>query len=308
MKVGPKPPRPAPVVVTPHAEHSAHNAMHHLREGVVAVAAGALGLLATSCNTPHSTSMPTGMPTPNERMAKTRDTTAVDSSKTITWAQALLLSKNTVADTDLTRVCTSSLAPPLTLHNDSELALWHDANNALDTLHFKKPCVDQLRHVIALGGERMALLDSISLRTDLPRELIAAIWFRESASMRTDIYLDNGQSLGATTTIAPVGKYFGKDEFVDAAVDALQPFQGIQAALDLHTSSKDLAAMCVFAESYNGLGYTQKHGTPSPYVWAGTSRYHSGLYTSDGNFDSTKVDARPGALPVIVSMLDAHPR
>ena len=286
--------------------------MHHLRDGVAVVATGALGLLATSCNTPTSNAMPsalpTTVPTQNTRTMAKPSTAVADSSKTMTWAQAVAASKSQEADRDLTRVCTSTIAPPLTLQDSEDLALWHDANNALDTLHFRKPCVDQLRTVSVLAGERLALLDKISARTDLPRELIAAIWFRESASMSTDIYLDNGQSLGATTTIAPVGKYFGKDEFVDAAVDALQPFQSIQQSLDLHTDSKDLAAMCVYAESYNGLGYTQKHATPSPYVWAGTSRYHSGLYTSDGHYDSTRVDARPGALPVIVSMLDAHPR
>src|SRR5205085_3470830 len=116
------------------------------------------------------------------------------------------------------------------------------------------------------------------------------------------VYLHNGEPLGRPTTLVPKGIYFGKDQFVEAAVHALNQKRDTADKLGLHYGSKDVAAMAAYAERYNGFGYRAK-GRDSAYVSAGTDLYHGGMYVRDGVYDSSAVDHRPGVLPIIQAMM-----
>ena len=148
---------------------------------------------------------------------------------------------------------------------------------------------------------RMGYIDEIAKKADLPREVVAGIWYRENAGMSTDVYLHNGQKLGKPTTIVPKGVYFGKDQFVDAAVDALKSKSAEAKALGLHYGSKDFAAMAAFTEGYNGFGYRNK-GKTSAYTLAGSNHYNGGMYVADGKYDASKWDSRPGTLILMTEM------
>ncbi len=165
----------------------------------------------------------------------------------------------------------------------------------------------QIGAVMDKVDDRMATIDAIARQADLPRELVAAIWFRENSSMSTDVYLHNGEKLGKTTTLVPKGIYFGKDQFVEAAVHALGMKSSIKDQLGLHYGSTDFAAMAAYTEAYNGFGYRNK-GYVSAYVAAGTNLYQGGRYVADGVFDPNSWDARPGTLAIMAEMNKRFPR
>ena len=58
------------------------------------------------------------------------------------------------------------------------------------------------------------------------------------------------------------------------------------------------------AERWNGLGYRMR-GLPSPYLWAGTTAYASGLFVDDGRFQPGAVDHRIGVAPIWRGLIDA---
>jgi lysozyme family protein len=129
--------------------------------------------------------------------------------------------------------------------------------------------------------------------TGVPWDVIAACHYRES-SLSFKGVLHNGEYIigtGKKTKLVPAGRGpFGSWEA--AAVDAM-----------MIESSKfpkvwDTAGKLDFTERYNGLGYRKK-GVPSPYVYAGTNKYSSGLYVADGKYSSTKVDLRLGTAAII---------
>ena len=153
---------------------------------------------------------------------------------------------------------------------------------------------------------KMDKIDEISQKANLPRELVAGIWYREM-SLRDGRYLHNGDPLGSPTTHVPVGIYFGTHQFVEAAVHALNMKRGLADQMGLNASSKDYAAMCAYCEAYNGFGY-RNHGTASAYVAAGTDKYTGGMYVSDGKFSSTTKDTRVGVLRIFMMMAENFPR
>ena len=139
---------------------------------------------------------------------------------------------------------------------------------------------------------------SISRKTGVPAELICAIHYRESGC-DFDTYLHNGQKLGKTTTIAPVGIYF--DNFEDAAVDALS--KKITDTGITFCDNSDMATYMTFAETFNGLGYS-KNGHISPYLYSGTSAYSSGKYVKDGEYNASKVDSQVGVYCIVSELLE----
>lgn len=134
---------------------------------------------------------------------------------------------------------------------------------------------------------------SIQAKTGVPFDVVAAIHYRE-ASFNFNTCLHNGDPLGVTTTHVPKGRGpFASWE--DAAVDAFE--------LEKHKFPLvwDTEGKLNFCEEYNGLGY-RKHHMPSPYVYAGTNAYVSGLYTSDGKFSASVIDHRLGCAAIIKSL------
>lgn len=160
----------------------------------------------------------------------------------------------------------------------------------------------ELDRIQRLYRERQPLIDQIARRANLPPQLVAGLWYRENAQMRTDIHLHNGQQLGRPTTIVPRGIYFGRDQFVDAAVHALQQKAGTARELGLNYHSTDRAAMAAFAERYNGFGYRNR-GVRSAYVTAGTGLYNGGMYVRDGVFNPNAWDRRPGVASIVNRLL-----
>ena len=153
---------------------------------------------------------------------------------------------------------------------------------------------------------KIGKIDEIASKANLPRELVAGIWYREM-SLQDGKYLHNGDPLGKATVHVPAGIYFGTHQFVEAAVHALGMKQGLADQMGISASSKDYAAMCAYSEAYNGFGY-RNHGTASAYVAAGTDKYTGGLYVADGKFSSTKKDSRVGVLRIFMMMAENFPR
>lgn len=135
--------------------------------------------------------------------------------------------------------------------------------------------------------------DQIAHAVNCDWQLVAAIHYRE-ASLRPNVYLHNGQTLGQTTTIVPKGIFFPSGAFVEASIDALKV-----RAKDV----KGLQACCLSSEKHNGLGY-RKHGVYSPYVWASTNIYTSGMYVADGKFDAAATDKRMGVAAIYLCLAE----
>ena len=145
--------------------------------------------------------------------------------------------------------------------------------------------------------ENKDVYEEIANETGVPPELIAAIHYRESGC-NFETYLHNGQPLGEPTTIVPKGRIFY--DFSEAAIDALNSEQKNK---DISLSKDDsIEMMMLFAELYNGTGYTDYKNTVSPYVYSGTDVYISGKYASDGVYDPNLVDKQPGIYLLIVSL------
>lgn len=125
--------------------------------------------------------------------------------------------------------------------------------------------------------------------------------YRESSKLTLDVYLHNGQKLGVYTTIHPKGLFFRKDQFFDAAVDALRK----KKIKNIRTPAQFLE----LAEKYNGLGYRTKIGDKgkveySPYIWAGTNHSdETGKYVADGKYDPKAVDRQIGVAAVLKGIL-----
>lgn len=143
-------------------------------------------------------------------------------------------------------------------------------------------------HVASLIASDKAEYDPVEKSLNIPWFLVGCLHYRE-ASLNFKTYLGNGQPLGQVTTIVPKGRGPFANWY-DGAIDALGKM--------VHPVLWDINGLLSFAEHYNGMGYA-RHGINSPYVWSGTDQYHSGLFTSDGNLDMTKVDHRPGVAAII---------
>ena len=139
---------------------------------------------------------------------------------------------------------------------------------------------------------------SVSDQTGVPVVWLMAINERESSSnMHT--YLGNGQSLNRRTTLVPKGR--GPfDTWPLGAVDALR-FDKIDQVKDW-----TFARAGYEAEAWNGFGY-RMHGAYSAYVWAGSSIYTKGFYTSDGKWDREGTDQRFGVIPIMIALISACP-
>lgn len=138
----------------------------------------------------------------------------------------------------------------------------------------------------------------------IPPELICAIHYRESAN-NFDCYFQNGDPLGAPTVNYPQGLYF--DNFVDSATAALIEHcnyfkNSVSPQYNVADDFSTMSSCLEFAECYNGYGY-RVNGHTSPYVYSGTTKYNGGLYTSDGVYDETAYDSRPGVAIVMQELM-----
>lgn len=136
--------------------------------------------------------------------------------------------------------------------------------------------------------------------TSTPWWWVAAIDYREESFNHND-YLGNGQPLSRRTTEVPAGR--GPFSTWQAgAADALKAVSlSVVGYPAVSWSDWSLAGAATAAELWNGPGYAEM-GRPSPYVWAGTSIYTGGLYTSDGHYDASRADPRVGVVAIWQAM------
>ena len=129
--------------------------------------------------------------------------------------------------------------------------------------------------------------------TGVPAELIAAIHWRESSG-DFNTYLHNGQKLGSTTTVAPMGIYF--EDWTEAAIHAMKSHkpQIIEVG--------NIETWFEYAEAYNGYGY-RNIGVSSPYVWSGSDKYTCGKFIADGTYDDNYKDKQIGVAVLIKELM-----
>lgn len=144
------------------------------------------------------------------------------------------------------------------------------------------------------GEEVTPAYRAVGIKAGMPWYMVALIHMRES-SFNFKTYLHNGDPLRdkagnpTPTTHVPAGRLFFTWE--DAANDALS----MKSRAGLSPLPGSVAAECYYFERYNGMGYRHR-GTPSPYLWSGTSIYKSGKFTSDGKYDANAVDKQIGCM------------
>ena len=138
--------------------------------------------------------------------------------------------------------------------------------------------------------------------TRIPWEFVACAHWRESSGNFRGV-LHNGEHIigtGRRTRLIPRGR--GPfSTWQEAAKDALVTLKALHKVQDWSDER-----FCYESERYNGFGYVGRH--PSPYLWAGTTVYAGGKYTSDGNYDPSHVDTQLGVVPLMqrVRELDAE--
>lgn len=145
----------------------------------------------------------------------------------------------------------------------------------------------------------------VSVATGVPWGVVAIIHARE-ADCNFSCHLHNGDPLTARTRQVPAGRpRYGEPPFEwhDSAADALR-FDHIDDTCG--PGEWGIAEAAYAAETINGWGYRHRN-VVSPYLWAGTTAYRAGKFTSDHVFDPNFVDKQPGAMAVLKSLLVAAP-
>lgn len=165
----------------------------------------------------------------------------------------------------------------------SEVALDQDPNR-----------IAAVKDIVETIRENFYRYEQASEITRVPAFLIAGLHYRESSFNFTTM-LHNGTPLNKVSKIVPVGVGpFGT--WVEATVHALKS-QGSD-----RIKTWDMAMCLEFAEAYNGKGY-RKRGMYSPYVFSFTNKSDElGGYPSDGKWDPTYVNKRPGVAAIILGL------
>lgn len=147
--------------------------------------------------------------------------------------------------------------------------------------------------VISRFHRHFRVYEFISKQSGVPIDVIVAIHYRESSFNFTG-HLVNGDSLKARTIRVP--KNFPAEleppySFEESAIIGLKTFYWKPKFWSFENKLE-------FCERWNGLGYRNK-GLKSPYMWAGTSEYIGGMFTSDGKFSADKKDERLGCYAIL---------
>ncbi|WP_334078126.1 C39 family peptidase [Paenibacillus sanfengchensis] len=144
--------------------------------------------------------------------------------------------------------------------------------------------------------EHKAVYEKIGRELDIPPELIFAIHYRECQK-----YFSSGKafeySMQDGKNKIPKGTTFEEDSIRVLKNQLKKMNFGVQLTYD----SKDLAAMLVFAELYNGFGYYLE-GQNSTYIFNQTTIGTKGKYTSDSNFKETAKDVQPGIAAILLGV------
>jgi lysozyme family protein len=156
--------------------------------------------------------------------------------------------------------------------------------------------VPTMNQVAAQLVSNKATYQALFSQTSVPWPVIAVIHERE-CSQRWDLSIAQGDPWNAVSVHVPAGR--GPfSSWADAAVDALTNCEH----MDKWSHFDTIGGVLTRLEMYNGLGYANRN-LPSPYVWARTSPYVAGKYTSDSVFDPTVVDSQEGCAPLLAAMM-----
>lgn len=151
---------------------------------------------------------------------------------------------------------------------------------------------DQVSHRLVAAKPRY---QTVEAKTNVPWAVIAVIHERES-SQSWKGSLAQGDPWNHVSIHVPRGR----GPFISweaAAIDAL-------AVCPPHAARWEdwsIGGALTLLEEYNGLGYARM-GVPSPYVWAGTDRYHAGKYIADGHYDPHAIDHQLGCAGLLARM------
>ena len=176
-----------------------------------------------------------------------------------------------------------------------QIARWHGAQlNPARTIELDK--------AVALYQRLMPRYQMVqAMRANgVPAPVVFCLHYREADNSFTSS-LAQGDPLTHRSVHVPRGRIPGKNPpytWEEAAADALyspeldhldtRNWRTVQTALDA-------------IEGYNGLGYRAR-GIASPYLWAGTSVYTRGKFSSDGRFDKLAVDRQLGCAAILLRM------
>lgn len=175
--------------------------------------------------------------------------------------------------------------------HDEVLRDWESATLNVGTL-------DILHHAAEHILESYKRYEVVGKTFDIPPWVIGAIHYRE-ASFDFTTWLANGDPLlrhgkPASTVHVPIGLGPASSWENAAEISLVKMKWHAGMAWDLVSALQRL-------ESYNGMGYYHR-GMPSPYIWAGTNHYHTGLFTSDGHFDMVARDKRVGCAAIALEL------
>lgn len=168
-----------------------------------------------------------------------------------------------------------------------------NGDDMLIALQINPSSVTELKSVCNIIKINKAEYEYVTQVTGVPYDVVAACHYRES-SLDFRGVLHNGEFIigtGKKTKLVPAGRgpfLTWKEAACDAMLIEKSKFPKVW----------DTAGKLDFCEKYNGLGYRKK-GVPSPYVFAGTNKYVSGLYVADGKYSASKVDKRLGCAAII---------
>ncbi len=87
----------------------------------------------------------------------------------------------------------------------------------------------------------------------------------------------------------------------DGAVDAYA-IEGL-----IHRNDWSAALVAWVLEKFNGWGYREYRGIPSPYLWGGTVVQKPGKYTADRVFDKSVMDTQIGGMALLAALMQIDP-
>lgn len=151
-------------------------------------------------------------------------------------------------------------------------------------------------HVARIEANR-SRYEAIEAATSVPWFFIAVVHSLES-SYNFATHLHNGDPLASRTVRVPAGRpRHGSPPYTweESAIDALKEMHDLE--------DWSLARTLWRLERYNGFGY-RRRGVCSPYLWAFSNHYQSGLYLDGGVFDSAAVAKKVGSAVLLKALVD----
>lgn len=189
--------------------------------------------------------------------------------------------------------------PTFEERKDAYTALWDGVQIKTD----RKVAMEAAANKVAAGRRHY---EAISAAVRVPWWFIGFLHLRES-DCNFARHLHNGDSLQRRTVQVPANRPPWKPRngkaytFEESAEDALM-MKGLHLIKDW-----SIERILYEAERFNGFGYLQYRGIPSPYVWGGTNKQKPGKYVADGVYSPTTWDVQPGVAAVLKILLDREP-